>query len=73
MWWILHKLFGWNYVYIASNPFGMPSHHQIQQVNRDPNGRPFAYHYNTIVYLDRQQPGYDITPLTFKSLNFGVQ
>jgi len=69
VWWILHKLFGWHYVYIASNPLGMPSHFQVQRVNLDRDGRPFVYHFATIVHLDENQPLYDITPLTFPDLN----
>lgn len=73
VWWILHKVFGWNYVCIASSPFGMPSHHQVQRVNLDRNGRPFVYHFNTIVYLDQQQSVYDITPLTFQKPGIDAQ
>lgn len=67
MWWILHKLYGWHYVYIASTAVGLSSQHQVQRINKDRDGRPFVYHFSTIVHLDRDQPLYDITPLTFPS------
>jgi len=73
LWWICHKMFGWHYVYIASSPSGMPSHHQVQRVNRDRDGRPFAYHFSTVVHLDEDQPSYEITPLTFPNLEWVVR
>lgn len=62
MWWRLkHRLFGWHYVHIRNS-----ATEEIRRVFVLPSGERYVkYFSHRLVYIDRKDCGWVVTPLTW--------
>jgi hypothetical protein len=67
MWRFWHRLFGWHYAYLERHYSALGTKHSwIRRVRMTKAGERYvAKHDDDLVFLDRLEDGYTVTPLTW--------